>query len=124
MGNIWRPRWDLRYEQMEAITEQCSRNSSFLWAFTGDGKTVITLTSIKHLLDHGYLNSVLIVATKRITQMVWRQEAAKWFHTKDLRFVLLAGQTKRNRMRALAYGKGDIYLITYDLIPWLARMYL
>ena len=107
----------LHQYQQKAVNHQCSNLSSALWLDMGLGKTVVTLTSIKHLIDSGFLNSVLIVAPIRVIKMVWRQEALKWSHTKDLRFSMVSG-TKDQRTRALLRD-ADIYLINYENLRWL-----
>jgi hypothetical protein len=71
-----------------------------LWLDMGLGKTVITLTSVAHLVKTGFLRGVIIVAPIRVIRLVWRQEAAKWNHTSGLKFSLVTG-TKDQRTRAL-----------------------
>jgi hypothetical protein len=38
----------------------------------GLGKTIITLTSIRHLIDTGFLSGVIIVGPVRVVRAVWR----------------------------------------------------
>lgn len=90
-----------------------------LWLDMGLGKTVITLTSLSHLLSTGFLRGVIIVAPIRVIRLVWKQEAAKWQHTKGLTFSMVTG-TKDQRTRALL-RPADIYLINYDVLGWLAE---
>ncbi len=90
-----------------------------LWLDMGLGKTVITLTSLAHLLSVGYLRSVIIVAPIRVIRLVWRQEAEKWQHTKSLTFSMLTG-TRDQRTRALM-RPADIYLINYENLGWLSE---
>lgn len=105
--------------QKKAVNFQCTHPHSMLWLDMGLGKTVVTLTSIAHLLGTGYLRGVLIVAPIRVIRLVWRQEAAKWEHTKHLRFSMLTG-TKDQRTRALM-RPADVYLINYENLRWLAE---
>ena len=105
--------------QKKAVNFQCTHAQSMMWLDMGLGKTVITLTSIAHLLSTGYLRGVIIVAPIRVIRLVWRQEAAKWEHTKHLRFSMVAG-TKDQRTRALM-RPADIYLINYENLRWLAE---
>lgn len=104
--------------QKNAVKFQVTRNCSALWLDMGLGKTVITLSSITHLINQGHIKSALIVAPVRVCRMVWKQEASKWSHTKHLRFVPILG-TKDSRLRGLK-TKGDIYLINYENIKWLS----
>ena len=85
----------------------------------GLGKTAITLTSISHLIGTGHLRGVIIVAPIRVIRLVWRQEAAKWSHTKGLTFSVVTG-TKDQRTRALL-RPADVYLVNYDVLGWLAE---
>lgn len=105
--------------QKKAVGFQCSMPHSMLWLDMGLGKTVITLSSISHLISTGFLKGVLIVAPIRVIRLVWRQEAAKWEHTKHLKFSMVTG-TKDQRTRALL-RQADIYLINYENMKWLAE---
>lgn len=105
--------------QKKAVNFQCTHPNSMLWLDMGLGKTVITLTSLSHLLGTGFLRGVIIVAPIRVIRLVWRQEAAKWEHTKHLRFSMVAG-TKDQRTRALL-RPADVYMINYENLGWLAE---
>lgn len=92
---------------------------SMLWMDVGLGKSIVTLTSIVHLLNSGFLNAVVIVAPIRVIRLVWRQEAMKWSHTRHLKFSMLTGskdQRTRNLLRP-----ADIYLISYENLKWLSE---
>jgi SNF2 family DNA or RNA helicase len=110
---------DLHLYQQRAINHQCSVPQSMLWLDPGLGKTAITLTSIAHLLRTGFLRSVIIVAPIRVCRLVWRQEAAKWSHTKHLTFSMVTGN-KDQRTRALL-RPADVYLINYENLGWLSE---
>lgn len=105
--------------QKKAVNFQCTRPNSMLWLDMGLGKTVITLTSIAHLLSTGFLSGVIIVAPIRVIRLVWRQEAVKWEHTKHLKFSMVAG-TRDQRTRALL-RPADVYLINYENLRWLGE---
>ena len=105
--------------QKKAVNFQSTHPNSMLWLDMGLGKTVITLTSLSHLLKTGFLRGVIIVAPIRVIRLVWKQEAAKWQHTKGLTFSMVAG-TKDQRTRALL-RPADIYLLNYENLGWLAE---
>ena len=105
--------------QQKAVNFQCSHPHSMLWLDMGLGKTVITLTSLAHLLRTGFLRGVIIVAPIRVIRLVWRQEAVKWEQTKHLKFSMVTG-TKDQRTRALL-RPSDVYLINYENLGWLAE---
>ena len=106
--------------QKKSVDFQCTRPHSMLWKDMGLGKTIVTLTSISHLISAGFLRGVVIVAPIRVIRLVWRQEAVKWEHTKHLRFSMVAG-TRDQRTRALL-RPADIYLINYENLGWLAEV--
>jgi len=85
----------------------------------GLGKTIVTLTSIAHLVKTQFLKGVLIVAPIRVIRLVWRQEAVKWEHTKHLNFSVVMG-TKDQRTRALL-RPADVYLINYENLRWMSE---
>jgi SNF2 family DNA or RNA helicase len=104
--------------QMRAHQHQCAMPETMLWLDVGLGKTVITLSSIAHLLGHGFLRGVLIVAPVRVCKLVWRQEATKWTHTAGLTFANLTTGSKR-RLSTLLHIKADVYLINFENLKWL-----
>ena len=106
--------------QKRAVNHQCTRQQSMLWLDMGLGKTIVTLTTIAHLIGTQFLRGVVIVAPIRVIRLVWRQEAVKWEHTKHLRFSMVAG-TRDQRTRALL-RPADIYLINYENLGWLAEV--
>lgn len=110
---------DLFEYQQKAVNHQCSHPHSMLWVSMGLGKTVITLTSIVHLLNAGFLRGVVIVAPIRVIRLVWRQESVRWSHTQHLKFSMLTG-TRDQRTRALL-RPADIYLVNYENLGWLAE---
>lgn len=88
----------------------------------GLGKTVSTLTAINYLMfDYLEINSVLVIAPKRVAESVWQEEAAKWNHLRHIRFSKIIGSAKQ-RTSAL-YTKADIYIISRDNIAWLCATY-
>jgi hypothetical protein len=100
--------------QNAAIDELIRRRCASLWAKPGSGKTVVAATAVTDMFE----GPTLVVATKRIAELVWRQELARWEHLAHLEPVLLFGSPKV-RERLLA-GSADFYLINYELLPWLA----
>ena len=105
--------------QKKAVNFQCTHPNNMLWLDMGLGKTVITLTTIAHLVKTQFLKGVLIVAPIRVIRLVWRQEAAKWEHTKHLQFSMVMG-TKDQRTRALLRS-ADIYMTNYENLRWMSE---
>lgn len=89
----------------------------------GLGKTVSTLTAINYLMnDYCEINSVLVIAPKRVAESVWQEEAEKWEHLQHLRFSKIIG-TKKQRITAVMETKADVYIISRDNIAWLCALY-
>ena len=89
-----------------------------LWLDMGLGKTSITLSAIEELKFNRFeIRKILIVAPKRVAEATWQTEAAKWDHTKGLRFSTVLGTAKR-RIKALN-TPADIYVINRDnVVGW------
>lgn len=87
------------------------------------GKTVVSLTSIAERIDRLECYGALVLAPKRVCQDVWRQEAAKWEHTKDLKFSLISKDAGNDAAVRAAMMPSDIFLINYDNLKWLANLW-
>lgn len=88
----------------------------------GLGKTVSTLTAIDYLMnDYCEINSVLVIAPKRVAESVWQEEAENWEHLQNLRFSKIIGN-ETARLKAIN-AKADIYIISRDNIAWLCALY-
>lgn len=88
----------------------------------GLGKTISTLTAIEELkYDYCEIDTVLVIAPKRVAETVWEEEAKNWDHTRHLTFSKIIG-TERQRLAALKV-KADVYIISRDNIAWLCSLY-
>ena len=88
----------------------------------GLGKTISTLTAIEELkYDYCEIDTILVIAPKRVVETVWEEEAKKWDHTKHLTFSKIIG-TERQRLAALKV-KADVHIISRDNIAWLCSLY-
>lgn len=88
----------------------------------GLGKTVSTLTAIEKLMfDYCEIDSVLIIAPKRVAESVWEEEGSKWDHLKHLTFSKIIG-TRLEREEAIR-KKANIYIISRDNVAWLCALY-
>lgn len=100
-------------------------NNKFCGVFLdmGLGKTVSTLTAIECLMnDYCEINSVLVIAPKRVAESVWQEEAEKWGHLKHLTFSKIMG-TAKQRTAAIVETKANIYIISRDNVAWLCALY-
>jgi hypothetical protein len=92
-----------------------------LFAGMGLGKTVSTLTAFDGLRMMGLSRAMMVVAPLRVATLTWPNEIEKWEHTKHLKFADLR---TREGMKTLQAGKADIYLVNYEQLPKLNRLYL
>ena len=88
----------------------------------GTGKTISTLTAIDRLINMDFeVDGVLIIAPKRVAEVVWSDEIAKWPHLKNLTISKVIGN-ERQRVTALK-TKASIHIISRDNIAWLVGYY-
>ncbi len=83
----------------------------------GLGKTCVTATVIDFLLALGEIQSVLIVAPKRVAESTWPAEFAKWGHLRDLRYAVLTGDKKKREQEIKR--DVDVHVINFELLKWL-----
>ena len=81
----------------------------------GAGKTVATLTAIERL---GM--KALVVAPKRVAELVWHTEAAKWDHLSSLTVSKVLGPIAA-RVEALMVD-ADVYVINRENFAWLVAL--
>lgn len=87
----------------------------------GLGKTVITLTAVRDLVDDLEVTKALVVAPKRVAESTWSSEAGKWDHLTGLRVSCILGDVKARR-KALSVD-ADVYVTSRDLFVWLCGEY-
>lgn len=88
----------------------------------GLGKTVTTLTALRHLQDVTLeTNKVLVIAPKSVALNTWTSESQKWDHLNDLRISIVMG-TADQRTAALSED-ADIYVTNRDNVVWLVQQY-
>jgi len=93
-----------------------------LFAEMGTGKTLSTLTAINRLMYEDFeIDSVLIIAPKRVAEVVWSDEIDKWPHLRNLTISKVIGNEKQ-RVAALKV-KAAIHIISRDNIAWLVGHY-
>lgn len=115
-------RFSHRGSQAE-VQQRMLDNKALLVALRmGAGKTPVTLLTLKELLFARFeIGKVLVVAPKRVAELVWHTEAAKWEQTRDLRVQRVLG-TELSRKEALM-SSADIYVINRENFAWLVQKY-
>ena len=114
----------MRREQLHEYQNYCvefvkTHPEALLILSMGLGKTVISLTAVKDLLEAGEVNKVLVIAPLRVARDVWPDEAAAWEHTKDLRVSVMVGSAD-TRAKALRTD-ADLYVINRENLRWLTE---
>lgn len=104
-----------------------ARKFSGLFLDMGLGKTIITLTALSELGQEGLLSGhVLIIAPKKIAMNTWPSEIEKWDHTKNARYTVLSGLTKKKRQEELKdiFEKpAQFYFVNPELVAQLVDMF-
>ena len=114
-------REDLHNYQNKAISFIKEKKRCGLFLFLGAGKTATTLTAIKDLSDSFAVNKTLIIAPLRVANTVWKQEASKWSHLKDMTVQVCTG-SERQRLAALQ-SDAEVYVVNRDVVQWLVEHY-
>jgi SNF2 family DNA or RNA helicase len=114
-------RWEPHEYQTRALRHLLDNPRAALWLDMGLGKTVVTLTAVRELLDALYVGKVLVVAPLRVALTTWPTEIAKWDHTRHLTYQVLRGTPKR-RLQMLR-DLPDITLVNYEQLQWLATVH-
>ena len=98
-------------KQHQAVSFITSHDAGVVVAFTGAGKTIISLTAIA---EHG---GKWIVAAPPNVITGWPKEAAKWEHTKHLKLSVLNGNPEQRE--AKLKEDADVLLISLNSLTWL-----
>jgi len=108
--------------QQLAVERMLNMDYQLLALRMGGGKTAITLSVINELMFNRFeINNVLVVCPKRVAELVWHTEAAKWDHTKHLRVIKVLGD-QYERIKALSLA-GDVFVINRENFVWLVNLY-
>lgn len=93
---------------------------SALFLDMGLGKTLITLTALAELGQMNQLvGHVLVIAPKRIAVNTWPDEIEKWDISKNARYVVLSGISKKKRdeiFKEIPNSPPTIYIINRELV--------
>lgn len=81
---------DLRdYQRNKLVPFLLENPKSAAYVDMGLGKTVSILTVLDHLLTHGLMRKVLIIAPLRVAIQTWPTEIEEWKHTLWLRYTVI-----------------------------------
>lgn len=115
-------RSDLHEYQETGVAHILDNDKCGLFLDMGLGKTVTTLTAANQLIyEELEIDSILVIAPKRVAENVWSSEIEKWQHLKHLKLSRVIGNEVQ-RKHALK-KKADIYIIGRDNVAWLCGQY-
>lgn len=105
------------FYQETAVSEMLAKPAFGLLLDPGLGKTAITLAAFDILRQKGIVNRMLVVAPLRVCYDVWPNEIKKWTDFQHLKFEILHGPKKEERLRSNA----DVFVINPEGIAWLVQ---
>lgn len=105
--------------QRRAVEHLTNNAVAALFLDPGLGKTGIVLEAFRRLKESCIAKRMLVVAPLRVCQTVWRQEGQKWTEFRDLRFSLLHGPKKAERLK----DDADVWLINPEGVDWLCQQF-
>jgi len=112
---------DLRSYQNRTIDWLYARDCGIAVLDLGAGKTVSALTAASELIQDGVIRHALIVAPKRVAELVWPAELKGWEHLAGLKAAILAGGPSV-RQAVLDYvPTRQITIIGIDNVQWLVN---
>lgn len=107
--------WGPKHYQLNAVKFLLKHNGAGLFLDPGLGKTSITLAAFKTLLKIGHAKRALVLAPLRPAYQVWPAEIEKWAEFSGLRWSIIHGKDKEDRL----FDDADIFIMNYDGLPWL-----
>jgi len=112
-----RTRADLRLYQQKFV-DLIKRTPGIILAIQmGAGKSAVTLTALRDMLDNGTICRALIVAPLLVAERTWPDEIAEWAHTRPLQYAVLTGTAAQRE--AAARTDKEIHIINRENLPWL-----
>jgi len=123
MSTILLPQFNPREYQSEAGLFLVNNPRAMLVADPGLGKTGTSLLALDMLkLIGSSFFPALVLAPKRVADVVWSGEKDKWSSFQHLNVVQITG-TLQERLDILRRPTADIYIINYELVPWLVALW-
>ena len=108
------------YEYQEYATRFIEENdTAAIFLECGLGKSVVTLTAIKNLIEKGEVKRVLVIAPLRVAMNTWPAEIKKWDHLKDLTYSVAVGNPERRKKALIAAA--DIVITNRENIDWIVN---
>lgn len=112
-----RRRDDLRFHQRIAADIAFKKPAVMLGMAMGCGKTAVSLTAIRDLLDTFQITHALIIAPLLVAEETWPEEIDAWEHTSGLDYEVLTGTPERRENRARRLP--EVSIINTENVTWL-----
>ena len=106
--------------QQRGVTHLYESDATQFVAPMGFGKTAVALTAIGELIIDKVIDRALVVAPKRVAQLVWPAERDLWSHLHVLKIRTITGGADQ-RAAKLLDKEAHIYVIGVDHVPWLVK---
>lgn len=114
-------RSDLHEYQKYAISRVWDKPKFGLFLFMGAGKTVISLTAAKDMLDDFFITKILVIAPPLVAENSWKQQAEEWEHLKDLKINICTGTPAKRTQ--LLMEDADVYIISRGAVEWIVNTF-
>lgn len=121
MTDFQRAKTDLRPAQDRTATHFYEHDAVQAVIGMGGGKTAAAMTAIRELVDDKVIRCALVIAPKRVAQLVWMREHLLWAHLAGLKIRHVAGGPLARLEALLDKGQepADIYVVGIDNTQWL-----
>jgi hypothetical protein len=118
-----RQKKDLRPYQDRVATALYENDAKLAVLRPGGGKTIIALTAIEELLRDKVIRHALVIAPKRVANIVWPDEIESWDHVKKLRYMLLNGGPIQRGLglTPASLAQCNLTIIGLDNAQWLVE---
>jgi hypothetical protein len=83
----------------------------------GAGKTALALTAIRELIDDEAIRQALVLAPKKVAQLVWPAEPSKWEHLAGMGVAVGVGSPAVRK--AALNAAAEVIVQTHDNVKWL-----
>ncbi|HEU4687327.1 MAG TPA: DEAD/DEAH box helicase [Vicinamibacterales bacterium] len=111
----------LRNYQQRLVTTLYESDGHMAVLPMGAGKTAIALTAAEEMLHEGEIRHGLVIAPKRVAQLVWPAEIGLWKHMQYLHWQVLNGDA-RSRGQAMKHvADWHLTILGVDNTQWLCK---
>ncbi len=118
-----RQKKDMRPYQDRVATALYENDAKLAVLRPGAGKTIAALTAIEELKRDKVIRHALVIAPKRVANIVWPDEIESWEHVKKLRYMLLNGGPVQRGLglTPASLAQCDLTIIGLDNAQWLVE---